>query len=310
MADVLEAVDMSVDAEVRKRIDAVFRPDPPEEETLLGGMADWAKELDDEFLAKVRYRAQVREVQARSVAALPQNYETDAESEKVRADVWAARRNIQRPTLPPAKVPRHVDHIFSGSVGATYGPPYDVQWTWSQQQGDPPNPQVSADATSGTMELLAQTLDDTSAVAARAAVGNWLAAPLGTSTMNVFAAPAVNWDWLVAVLSNWGESAGWLGFVVQSFDRRSGNLVDTVIKQQIPVWDKQLNAPSFPWPGWIQSSSDQGSTSAFSLQAQFMAIEGLFYTVWVWFGVYAAEGDQCIAQFSPVTVPFFTWQNG
>ena len=22
------------------------------------------------------------------------------------------------------------------------------------------------------------------------------------------------------------------------------------------------------------------------------------------------EGDQCIATFSPVTVPFFTWQNG
>jgi hypothetical protein len=169
---------------------------------------------------------------------------------------------------------------------------------------------VSADANTGTIQLQVTTLDDSSAVAARGAVGNWLSAPLGTSTMNIFAAPAFNWSWLVTVVSNWGESAGWLGFVVQSFDRRSANFVETLIRQQLPIWDKQLSAPSWPWPGWLQAASDQGSTTGYSLQAQFMAVEGLFYTIWIWFGVYAAEGDDCIAAFSPVTIPFFTWQNG
>lgn len=302
--------DRQVKTEIRKRIDTIFRPDPPKKEKLLAGMAHWAKQLDDQFLAKARHRARVREALAISLGTLAPKYEADARLEKARAKARAALRKCQLPKLPLVKVPKPVDRIFSGSVGASYGPPYDVQWTWSQQQGDPPSPQVSADANSGTMQLAVQTLDDTSAVAARAAVGNWLSAPLGTSTMNIYAAPAINWNWLVQVLGNWGESAGWLGFVVQSFDRHSGNFVDTVIKQQLPIWDTQLSAPSFPWPGWYQYASDQGSTSGFSLQAQFMAVEGLFYTVWIWFGVYAAEGDNCIATFSPVTVPFFTWQNG
>jgi hypothetical protein len=297
---------MKVKMEIRKRIDAIFRPDPPGKDKLLGGMAHWARELDDQFLSRARHRARVREALAPST---PRRHEAD-EFERARDKARAALRECQLPKFPVVKVPKHVDRLFNGSVGASYGPPYDVEWTWSQQQGDPPGPQVSADANSGTMQLSVETLDDTSAIAARAAVGNWLSAPLGTSTMNVFAAPAINWSWLVGLVQNWGESAGWLGFYVQSFDRHSGNFVETVINQQIPIWDTQHSAPSFPWPGWVQYYSDQGSTSGFSLQAQFMAVEGLFYTVWIWFGVYAAEGDQCIATFSPVTVPFFTWQNG
>lgn len=295
--------------EIRKRIDAIFRFDPPKEDKALAGMAHWAKQLDEQFLAQARHRAQVRKALAFTRDALPPNYKAGAGFEKEREKARAALKKCKTPKLAPVKVPKHVDRIFSGSVGASYGPPYDVQWTWQQQQGDPPSPQVSADANSGTMQLNAVTLDDTSAVAARAAVGNWLVAPLGTSTMNIYAAPAINWSWLVDVFSNWGESAGWLGFVVQSSDR-AGNFVGTVIEQQLPIWDVQLSAPSWPWPGWIQSQSNQGSNSGYSLQAQFTAIEGLFYTIWIWFGVYAAEGDNVVASFSPVTVPYFTWVNG
>ena len=123
-----------VKTEIRKRIDAIFRPDPPKKEKLLAGMAHWAKELDDQFLAKARHRARVREALALSLDTLPQKYEADAAFEKARAKARAALRKCQLPKLPPVKVPKHVDRIFSGSVGASYGPPYDVQWTWSQQQ--------------------------------------------------------------------------------------------------------------------------------------------------------------------------------
>lgn len=187
-------------------------------------MTHWAKELDDQFVAKARYRAQIRKALTLSLDSLPRKYQVDAGFDEARAKARAALRNCHLPKVPLVKVPKHVDRIFSGSIGASYGPPYDVQWTWSQQQGDPPSPQASADANSGTMQLIVQTLDDRSAIAARAAVGNWLSAPLGTSTMNIYAAPAISWSWLVQVIGNWGESAGWLGFVVQSFDRHSGNL--------------------------------------------------------------------------------------
>jgi hypothetical protein len=294
---------------IRKRIDAIFRPDPPKKDKALAGMAHWAKRLDEQFLARARHRARVHKALASTRGAVPQIFESGAGFEKARAKARAALRKCKPPKLSPVKVPKHVDRIFSGSVGATYGPPYDVQWTWSEQQGDPPSPFMSADANSGTMALNAVTLDDRSAVAARAAVGNWLSAGVGTSTMNIFAAPAIDWSWQVQVVENWGESAGWLGFVVQSFDR-AGNFVDTVIEQQLPIWDVQLNAPSWPWPGWLQAQWNQGATSGYSLQGQFMAVEGLWYTIWIWFGVYAAEGDNCIATFAPVTVPFFTWENG
>jgi hypothetical protein len=150
------------------------------------------------------------------------------------------------------------------------------------------------------MHLLANTRDDSSAVAARAAVGNWLTAPLGTSTMNVSAAPAFNWGWQVYVWLNWGEAAGWLGFVVESFDRQ-GNYIETVIEQQNPIFDTQLSTFGHQWYG--------ASTTGYPISAQFTAIEGLFYTVWIWFGVYAAEGDFCAALFD-VSVPYFSWENG
>jgi hypothetical protein len=47
--------------QVRRRIDAIFRPDPmPDKKVLLAGMARRAKELDQQFLANARGRARVR----------------------------------------------------------------------------------------------------------------------------------------------------------------------------------------------------------------------------------------------------------
>jgi hypothetical protein len=284
--------------QVRRRIDAIFRPDPmPDKKALLAGMTRRAKELDQQFLANARGRARVREALAPSLLPLRDQLTMNAKTVKELRELRKART----PKPSRLRVPRHVDRIFSGSVGASYGPPYDAQWAWSQTQGDPPSPVAVADANSGTMRLLANTLDDSSAVAARAAVGNWLTAPLGTSTMKVSAAPAFSWGWDVFVWLNWGEAAGWLGFVVESFDRQ-GNYIETLIEQMNPLFDQQLSTSG--------NQYNNGTTTGYPISAQFTAIEGLFYTIWVWFGVYAAEGDECFAQFDPIAVPYFAWENG
>lgn len=152
------------------------------------------------------------------------------------------------------------------------------------------------------MQLSVGTRDDRSAVSARAALGNWLS---GTdSVVNIYAAPAIEWSWNVMVYDNWGESAGWLGFVVQSFDRKTGNDIDTVLSQQIPIWDRQLSASG---PFGMDAAFDQGSTTGYPLSARFFGAAGRFYTIWIWFGAYAAEGDLCYANFPSIAVPYFSW---
>jgi hypothetical protein len=298
-----------ISMDIRKRIDAIFRPHPVKKEKLLAGMTQWEKELDEQFRANARRRALVRKL-ARDLRPKEIDAAIEKERRKACEKARAALRKLPPPKPLAVKVPKHEDRIIIGSLGATYGPPYDVQWTWSETQGDPPSPQVSADANTGTLSLTAQTLDDGSAVAARAAVGNWLTGGNGPTTVNISAAPAISWDWLVDVVANWGESAGWLGFLVQSFDRHTGNFIDTVLSQQISLWDTQISANSWPVPGWIQSQSNQGSSSGYPMQGQFTSLGGLFYTIWIWFGVYAAEGDDVVAQFPQITVPFFSWQSG
>jgi hypothetical protein len=283
--------------EMRQRINAMFRPGPvPSKQKLLAGMTKRAKALDERFLADARARTRSRRALAPSLRALREQLRMDAKTAK---ELAALRKTLPQ-KLPAAKAPRHSDRLSMDLTGATYGPPYDVHWTWSQTQGDPPSPTAIADANSGTMHLLAQTLDDSSAVAARAAVGNWLTAPLGTSTMKVSAAPAFNWGWAVAVWLNWGEAAGWLGFVVESFDRQ-GNYIETLIEQMNPLFDQQLST--------FGDQYNNGTTTGYPISAQFTATEGLFYTIWVWFGVYAAEGDGCFGLFD-VSVPYFSWENG
>jgi hypothetical protein len=109
------------------------------------------------------------------------------------------------------------DRIFSGSIGATVVPPYDLDWTWSQQQGEPDNLQTSADRNSGTMGITNVTSGETAS--ASTAVGIWLIAPLGTSTMTISAAPALSYYWFISAIFSYSESDGWINVVVESFDR-------------------------------------------------------------------------------------------
>jgi hypothetical protein len=290
-------------ASARDRIQKVFRHTPPNMDKLLVGMTRWGRELDRRFQDGVRRRAEFREAMAPVAQKLEQKLQLVEE-------IAAARSKFQppkRPAIPPISYPKHTDRIFGGSVGATYGPPYDVQWTWSQQEGPSVYASVtSADANSGTMQLEAVSGGNNSAIAARAAVGNWLIAPLGTSTMRISAAPAFSW-WEEAGVEWWftsaADSAGWCGFVVESYDQHNGDYVATVLEQQTPIWQDGI--------GNFGIDQGQGSTSGFPLQAEFTAYEGLFYTVWIWFGVYAwTTNDYAVAEFPQIAVPYFAWENG
>jgi hypothetical protein len=273
--------------EVRQRIDAIFRPNPPKREKLLAGMRRRAKEMDERFFAKARRQAQVRALLAPSLNKLRQQLDVDAKTAKK----LKALRPVGPRKRPPLKIPKHTDRIFSGSIGATIVPPYDVDWTWSQQQGGNDSPQTSADANSGTMGIGNITVGATAS--ASTALGIWLIAPLGTSTMTISAAPAFSWEWYV--------SDGWINVVVESFDQHSGVFIADVVNQTFGLWDA--------WQSFLSWGGDDYTTTGYPLQVTFTATKGVYYVVWIQFSTYAQSGDMAVADFSSITVPSITWAN-
>jgi hypothetical protein len=283
--------------EVRQRIDAIFRPNPPKRQKLLAGMRQRAKEMDERFFAKARRQAQVRALLAPSLNKLRQQLEMDAKTLKKLMTL----RPVRPRKRPPLKIPKQTDRIFSGSVGATLVPPYDVDWTWSQQQGENPgNPQTSADANSGTMAITNITTGQTAS--ASTAVGIWLIPPLGGgSTMTISAAPAFSWAWYVDAIFNYSESDGWINVVVESFDRHSGVFIANAVDQPFDLWDV--------WHSFLGWGSDDYTTTGYPVQVTFNTTEGVYYTVWIQFSTYAQSGDMALADFSSITVPSITWAN-
>jgi hypothetical protein len=282
--------------DIRQQIDAIFRPDRPKRQKFLAGMRRRAKEMDARFFAKARRQAQVRALLAPSLNKLRQQLDMDAKTLKK----LKALGPVEPRKRPPPKIPKQTDRIFSGSIGATLVPPYDLDWTWSQQQGGPDTLQTSADANSGTMAITNITTGATAS--ASTAVGIWLIPPLGGgSTMTISAAPTFSWAWYVGATFNYSESDGWINVVVGSFDRHSGVFIGNVVDPTFDLWGV--------WQSFLGWGSDDYTTTGYPLQVMFTATEGVYYAVWIQFSTYAQSGDMAEADFSSITVPSMTWAN-
>ncbi len=290
-----------------QRSNSLYGQPPPGPEVAARGMRQLEKQLAGEFAFQTRERAKL----AGSVREAFRPLERIALQDPAAAKGIRALRELSknRPKRLPAPATEAIaPKTFSGSIGALYGPPFDVRWTWSAKDGSPIL-EDNADENAASIELfVGADGNDASAGSVRGAVGNFLSPPMtGVSTMQVSAAPNLHffWDTYTTLSSCW--SAGWIGFSIASFDR-AGNFIDTVVNQQNPIWDHQASG--------ISGTSDSQTITGFPLQAQFNAIEGMWYIVWVWAGCYAygngwdAVSGSGAGAFMSITVPWFSWRNG
>lgn len=191
-------------------------------------------------------------------------------------------RGAGRTTAPP-RARRARPRLFTGSMGATLTPPYNWSWTWEAGNGGPATNTASADNNNGTWSVSDwASFNDSSNASARAAVGAFFRPPTDVGFLQVWANPALNFDWGDWCVMDGAGSDGWVGLYIGEYDVNGGGFVSAPVDQQINLWSDNS------W--WSGVGEQEGSNSGYPLYALLEVDNDHFYEIWVWGGtdVYAA----------------------
>jgi hypothetical protein len=172
---------------------------------------------------------------------------------------------------------RAVERVFLGSIGATQGPPYDYQWTWSAVSGNASENSESADAGSGDMSInIWADFNNSSSVSGRAAVGIYFYPPAPNGSLQIWSTPNFNYDWGDWCVLDGASADGWIGLYVGSYDL-TGAFTGAVVDQQINLWSDSS------W--WSGVGEQEGSNSGYGLYAPPIQVDQDHqYAIWVWAG--------------------------
>ncbi|MGA8655265.1 MAG: hypothetical protein WB586_03885 [Chthoniobacterales bacterium] len=240
-------------------------------------MAGLEERLTAQFKDRVRLRTQLAEQTKKYGAAFVELVSKDkgaAEAVKEMRRLQTVAREHKVKSLPVEKVQ---ERIFTASIGATVGPPYDYQWTWSAVAGNPGENSEAADNNSGNMSINIWTDfgGNSSSVSGRAAVGTYFYPPANGS-LQIWSSPAFNDDWGDWCNFDSAHTDGWIGLYVGSYDL-TGAPTGAVVDQQVTLWSDDS------W--WSGTGEQTGSNSAFGLYAPPIQVDQDHqYEIWVWCG--------------------------
>jgi hypothetical protein len=166
------------------------------------------------------------------------------------------------------------ERIFSGSIGATRVPPFNYQWTWSNQSNSP-SLSVNANAASGQMNFYVANAGRNASGTAMAALGIYFRPVVRNGILRLWAHPAFSYYWWTICAFASAHSDAFIGLYVGRYNL-SGGFDGAPVNQQISLWNDSS------W--WSGVGSRSGSNSAYPLFAQFNVDSSHWYALWVWIG--------------------------
>lgn len=274
-------------------------------------MAGLEKGLTAEFKERARARAQLAKLAKQYQAPLLESLSRDQRAidavKGMRALHKAARGRKLR--VAPLRPPKGVFNpgFNPGMLGATVGPPYDYQWTWSAVSGKSVGNAETADSSSGDLSIRLWTDDnDSSAVSGRVAVGIYFYPPAANGNLQIWSSPAFAYEWWTYCGLASAHADGWIGLYVGSYDL-TGAPTGAVVDQQVTLWSDD---------SWFTGAGDhQGSNSGFGLYAPPVPVDQDHqYIIWVWcggdvsaagWGLFSGSGAGDSLQ---VHAPYITWE--
>jgi hypothetical protein len=275
-------------------------------------MGPLEERLAARFKAQTRLRTQLVEQVKKTQSPLHDLVAKDKRAAEGVSGLRALQAHAQKnkPKRPQPHGHKPTYGIFTGSIGATVGPPYDYQWTWSAVSGNPDENSEKADSNSGDMSINIWTdfSDNSSAVSGRAAVGTYFYPPARNGSLQIWSSPSFSDDWGDWCTFDSASADGWIGLYVGSYDL-TGAFTGAVVDQQINLWSDSS------W--WSGVGEQEGSNSGYGLYASPIQVDQDHqYIIWVWCG-----GDISAAGWGTfsgsgagdslnVGVPSITWELG
>jgi len=184
------------------------------------------------------------------------------------------RRSGRRGVVVPKPMSEEA-RVFAGSIGIARVPAYDYQWTWSAKDNNSATASVAANAGGGQQSF---SLWNNSAGAhawGAAAVGVYFRPWTANGIVNLWANPAINYNWWTYCALASAHSDGWLGLYVGQYTL-AGNLDRVPVDQQISLWSDDS------W--WAGAGGHTSSNSGYPLSAWFTVDSDHWYAMWVWIG--------------------------
>jgi hypothetical protein len=177
-------------------VSGLYRMEAPSSEEARRGLAELERRFEQQAAARA---ARVGGAEAQSRALRGALNLTGSSTDELTAVVRQLRqeqgRGAKRKTGPP-RVKRARPRLFTGSIGATLTPPYDYSWTWHAGNGGPDVNTASANNDNGAWSVSDWTSqNDSSNASARGAVGVFFRPPTETGILQVWANPALAFDW-------------------------------------------------------------------------------------------------------------------
>ena len=183
-------------------------------------------------------------------------------------------------------------------------PPYDYEWTWQWNSGDPDDLKTSATRSSGRMHHSVITGHAECSAYGQTAIGFYYRPPRnGILVFN--AVPAINAIWGTSCMWSHAHVDGWIHLFVNIHDASTNALKNTYMSP-----DPFLYIDDSSWSGTgIQYLNDSGH----SLNGSIWVSNSEWYSIWVYAGGHSSGSGVDVFSFSggesilTVNVPSFNY---
>lgn len=189
--------------------------------------------------------------------------------EKIVKDSRERSKNHAKALLPAPHRRKVEPRTRFGSVGVTFAPNYNWQWTWNAESGSSPQDLVNA-SVNGNMSFEAWTGDNGKTASCAVAVGGYFRPTPDNGVMDISSTPSFSYVWDSDNVLDSSHSFAFIGLYVGEYTLQ-GDFVQAVVDQKISLWNST-------------GGSDQGSNSGFPLFASCPIDSDHFYEIWVWAG--------------------------
>lgn len=271
-----------------------------------------ARDLDREFKADARARAQQARMEAAStdafVRALVKQDPAFGRKAKAQKERWAAlqrreARRRRRVRLPVAKVD---PHVFTGSIGGVQAPAYHYDWNWFSSNGHVDSKTHTANRNTGALDMDTYLGGSRGAASIdlRTAVGFYIRPLTDTGLLRVDTSPAYALSLRTFSYLQSSSSSAWLGLYIGEYAVGSNTFLGAKVASQ-----NSLGSVSTWWSG----STVTRSSSGYGMSSTVHVDSSHWYAVWVWAGIRGSVGgdgwlwNSGIRSSLDVTVPSFTW---
>jgi hypothetical protein len=290
------------------RLEFLYGQEAPPEDEVLRGMQNLEEEEKGRFDRQRRnerekgdHEKKVRRPLLDVVGKDNQAKEGVQRLQEMDANAGQQRREVE---AEAPEVPMEVQRIFTGSIGATVGLPYNYGWTWNATSGNPAL-SVSANKTTGKMGFGIWNNSNDASGTARAGLGIFFRPMTANGILRLSANPAYTYSWWTYCAFASAHSDAYIGLYVGRYTL-SGGFDGAPVSQQLVLWSDDS------W--WSGAGSHTGSSAGHPLFAQFNVDSSHYYALWVWCGGRATgagwgtfSGSGAASNLS-ITVPSITWE--